>query len=599
MPTIDFTDNADTYTVHAAGDYTLNFKAGNDTLTVKGGTSTLAYMGDDADVVFLRSGPATVFGQNGADRFEIYSAGAIADGGADDDRFNIRGGDGLSLKGGLGNDRFEFWHSVVDILAYGQGGDDIFHGNGQSISGTIYGQDGKDVFAGFASAVTLAGGADNDRYVLGQGSLVTISESLNSGEDTIQVARGFDYTLPANVENLAAINLSWSNHDSATLTGNALNNHITSKANGDTLSGLAGNDTLQGNDGDDSLDGGIGNDRLYGGTGADVLVGGDGNDRLQGGDSYDTMTGGAGDDLYYVDSIYDLVTEASDEGIDTLRVSVDFFLPANVENAFVQTAAGTSITGNALANVLIGNSGDDHLMGQDGDDTLQGGDGTDYLDGSSGNDMMVGGEGGDLYLVGSSLDTVVETGTFGIDKVVTNMALTTYTLADGIEDATTILSTGVTLTGNALDNTLSGASGASSGADRLSGGDGNDILNGYGGADTLNGGGGSDTFRFNGWDLNSGMDTVQDFESTFGKLSTDDTLDFSQIDANTLLAGNQDFTYIGANAFSGTAGEMRMVFTSGSRANSYHFYGDVNGDGVADVDVLVHASALYLDDVVL
>ena len=58
-------------------------------------------------------------------------------------------------------------------------------------------------------------------------------------------------------------------------------------------------------------------------------------------------------------------------------------------------------------------------------------------------------------------------------------------------------------------------------------------------------------------------------------------MNFSQIDANTGVAGNQAFTLIGAAAFSGTAGELRFSQSATNTLISL----DVNGDKVADSQV--------------
>jgi len=59
-----------------------------------------------------------------------------------------------------------------------------------------------------------------------------------------------------------------------------------------------------------------------------------------------------------------------------------------------------------------------------------------------------------------------------------------------------------------------------------------------------------------------------------------DVIDLSTIDADTTWSGNQSFTYIGGNAFSGEAGELN--FRSGIIS------GDVNGDGYADFQIRVN-----------
>jgi Ca2+-binding RTX toxin-like protein len=63
------------------------------------------------------------------------------------------------------------------------------------------------------------------------------------------------------------------------LTGNILNNILSSGDGNDQLQGLGGDDNLWGGAGNDILNGGIGNDSLWGGLGDDVLTGGVGNDQ--------------------------------------------------------------------------------------------------------------------------------------------------------------------------------------------------------------------------------------------------------------------------------------------------------------------------------
>ncbi|MGZ8297527.1 MAG: M10 family metallopeptidase C-terminal domain-containing protein, partial [Allosphingosinicella sp.] len=89
------------------------------------------------------------------------------------------------------------------------------------------------------------------------------------------------------------------------------------------------------------------------------------------------------------------------------------------------------------------------------------------------------------------------------------------------------------------------------------------------------GGGGADTFRYDSTaDSNSAsMDQILDF--TPGT----DRMDLTRIDARTNLAGNQAFTWIGSNAFTGTAGQLRAFQQGGD----WILQGDVDGDGVADL----------------
>jgi hypothetical protein len=69
------------------------------------------------------------------------------------------------------------------------------------------------------------------------------------------------------------------------------------------------------------------------------------------------------------------------------------------------------------------------------------------------------------------------------------------------------------------------------------------------------------------------MDHILDFTPGTGQIELD------RIDANTLVDGNQAFSWIGSNAFSGSAGELRAYETSGL----WFVEGDTNGDGTADL----------------
>ncbi|HEX8239800.1 MAG TPA: M10 family metallopeptidase C-terminal domain-containing protein, partial [Allosphingosinicella sp.] len=98
-------------------------------------------------------------------------------------------------------------------------------------------------------------------------------------------------------------------------------------------------------------------------------------------------------------------------------------------------------------------------------------------------------------------------------------------------------------------------------------------------ADILTGGGGADSFRYKLVTDSSASATDHILDFTSGT----DKIDLSRIDANTGLAGDQAFTWIGSGAFTGVAGQLR-VFQSGT---DWLVQGDVNGDGVADLVIQV------------
>lgn len=136
--------------------------------------------------------------------------------------------------------------------------------------------------------------------------------------------------------------------------------------------------------GDDVLLGTIHNNKLFGLAGNDTLFGLDGNDTLDGGTGCDVMKGGNGDDTYIVDCASDLVVGTETGGNDTVKSSVGYTLPRNVENLILTGAKNISGTGNDSNNVLTGNSGNNKLSGGLSNDTLNGGLGNDTLTGGAG-----------------------------------------------------------------------------------------------------------------------------------------------------------------------------------------------------------------------
>jgi serralysin len=83
--------------------------------------------------------------------------------------------------------------------------------------------------------------------------------------------------------------------------------------------------------------------------------------------------------------------------------------------------------------------------------------------------------------------------------------------------------------------------------------------------------------------LPTARDTIKDFVRGI------DHIDLRSIDANTKVAGNQAFSFIGRSAFTGGAGQLK--FASGVLS------GDVNGDKIADFAVNVTGlTTLYKTD---
>ena len=148
-----------------------------------------------------------------------------------------------------------------------------------------------------------------------------------------------------------------------------------------------------------------------------------------------------------------------------------------------------------------------------------------------------------------------------------------------------------TLTGTEAEDTLLGLGGndtllGGGGNDALEGGSGADRLTGGLGGDSLSGGAGADRFIFESISDSrpDSADVITDFSRT-----QNDRIELHDIDANSLSSGNQNFSFIGTAAFSGSAGQLRYAQAGG---NTF-VMGDVNGDAVADFTIQV-AGTLFL-----
>jgi Ca2+-binding RTX toxin-like protein len=302
-----------------------------------------------------------------------------------------------------------------------------------------------------------------------------------------------------------------------------------------TIIGTPGPDTRVGTPLNDSISGLGGNDRLFGRAGNDTMVSGGGNDQVFG-----------------------------ESGNDK----------------------------------LFGDAGNDRLFGGAGNDRLFGGAGNDLLDGGSGGDAMVGGTGHDTYVVGAG-DTYTEAAGAGLDRVLSSV---THSLRANTEILSLTGTSAINGFGNTLNNTISGNNGSNTlggangkdvlnglnGNDILSGGAGNDVLTGGLGRDTMNGGTGSDRYVFTSL-----------AESAFGanhdvlvyNRAEHDRIDLSRIDANSLVAGDQAFSFRGLGAFNGNAGELRYDIDDVPGQTVIEC--DVNGDKVADIQIGVEGKVFF------
>ena len=583
-----------------AGGNVLAGKLGNDTYVIGAGDTIVEAAGEGTDTVrasidytlgvnvenLVLIGTANLSGTgNGLANALTGNAGHnLLDGGAGTD----------TMAGGLGDDTYVVG-SVSDLVieAAGEGTDTVLSSITYALTAnvenlTLTGADAingtgnalDNWLTGNAAANTLSGGLGNDTYVTD--SLAdTIVEAAGEGTDTVRAS--IDYTLGANLENLVlsgTANLIGTGNGLANiLTGNAGDNLLDGGAGADTMAGGLGNDTYVIGAGDtiaEAAGGGtdtvrssisytltanveelvlIGNGTLSG-TGnalANNLIGGDGLNVLDGGAGADTMAGRLGNDTYVVDDLGDVVVEAANEGVDTVRAWVDHTLTANVEKIVLQGTAHLKGTGNALDNGLTGNAGNN------------------LLDGGTGADTMVGGLGDDTYIVDNAGDVASEEADAGLDTVRSSVSLR---LRSHVENLALAGSDGINGTGNDLANVLTGNAG-------------NNVLDGGAGDDTMGGGVGDDTYVMDvATDkitelVGQGMDTVQAsftyvLRTNFENLTLTGSSAISAVGnavANVLI-GNA-----GANALDGRAGADTMQGGAGDDT----YYVENAGDVVIEV----------------
>jgi len=283
--------------------------------------------------------------------------------------------------------------------------------------------------------------------------------------------------------------------------------------------------------------------------------------------------GGGGNDLIIANSVANRVDGGA--GLDTVSYETAksaVIITMGTEGHGFGGAAGDrlisieNIVGSGASDIIIGDARDNVIDGgAGGRDILYGGRGTDTLSYASATEAVTlnlltgrtgGGASGDLFfdfenVVGSAFNDTLD-GNLGANQI----------------------------WGGDGDDRIQGGLGSDdlygeAGNDSLLGGLGDDRLTGGTGADRLEGGLGNDLFVF------TATDTATDIIADFARGR--DRIDLSAIDANDATAANDAFRFIGATAFSNVAGELR--FAGGV------LYGDVDGDGIADLIVQLNGTS--------
>ena len=604
----------------------LRGNGGNDTLDGGDGFDLVDYR-DASAAVTVNLATNTSTGADGNDvlsNFEGIRGSMYGDNLTGDGNDNgLRGEQGDdTLNGGAGNDYADYRAatgavtvSLLSNTSTGAEGNDtlisIENIRGSFTYGdTLIGNAVANVIEGRGGDDTLTGGAGGDTFVFrgAGGTLHTMAEGIDTITDfasgdkiyigaslaALAVTAGTGAAVTGNrvqAQTVAGVTTLYidTNNVAGTdvqikLTGSYLASQFTVTNNGDgtsnitvtedlVLTGTTGADTLAGAAGNDSLTGLAGTDLLQGNAGQDTLDGGAGVDTLDGGTGADRMLGGLGNDGYLVDNAGDVVVEQVGEGTDLVTSSVNFVLPANLENLSLGGTAlqGTgnelpnTLTGNASANTLSGLDGNDTLNGNAGNDTLNGGLGDDRLDGQAGADRLVGNAGNDTYLVDIAGDVVVEAADEGTDIV---QATASHVLAANVENLV-LSGAAINGTGNDLTNVITGSALANSllgldGNDTLLGGDGNDTLDGGLGNDRLDGNAGSDRMFGRAGNDFFVVDSASDVVNEALNEGTDTVaagVSFA------LVANIENLTLSGTDPINGTGNTLANVIT-GNIANN-------------------------------
>ncbi len=495
----------DTYIVDNAGDVVV--EAANGGVDTVRATSSYTLGANLENLIYIGPNSAVLTGNALNNAITGNGAGNVLDGGAGAD----------TLTGGAGDDTYYVDNVGDTIVEWSNGGNDTVYASisyvlasqvealtltgsanidatGNWMNNTILGNAGNNVIDGGSGADRMVGGDGNDTYYV-DNTGDRVVEADGEGIDTVYTS--VSYALGDNVENLV-----YTGQWSAVLTGNALNNTIT------------------GNNADNTLDGGAGIDRLI---------------------------GGLGNDTYIVDNAGDVVVEAANGGVDTVRATSSYTLGANLENLIYIGPNSAVLTGNALNNAITGNGAGN------------------VLDGGAGADTLTGGAGDDTYYVDNVGDTIVEWSNGGNDTVYASIS---YVLASQVEALTLTGSANIDATGNWMNNTILG----NAGNNVIDGGSGADRLEGGAGADVLTGGSGQDSFVFK-----SLTDSTADAFDTITDLAREDRIDLSDLFSGAL-------SYRGIGEFTGHAGEVKLqaVSTGGTMIKI-----DLNGDGVSDSQIFV------------
>ena len=616
LQAVSFSSTAQDLAVGATATVTINYEI-SDGVAAGTGSVSLTHTGIDSDdVITGTSGHDILNGGIGDDTLFGLAGNDTLDGGAGADAMDGGTGDDVYYVDDAGDTVVEAFAGGADEVRTGLAaytlGAHVEHLTGTSALGQVLtGNTGDNTITGGAGNDTLDGGVGHDRMSGGTGDDTyivdnpgnSVTELADEGTDEVRTGV-LAYTLAANVEILTGTSAL-----GQALTGNGLDNTLTGGAGDDTLDGGWGADAMTGGAGDDVylVDHvgdtvtelvGEGTDEVRTGLAAytlganienlagtaiagqiltgnaldNTITGNFWDDTLDGGAGADVMVGLFGNDTYIVDDAGDTVIEDPGWGTDEVRTGLAaYLLGANVENLTGTSAAGQILYGNDLNNVITGGDGDDRLGGGLGDDVLVGGAGIDTVVFGGATAVRVSLAVAGPQNTGHGLDTLT-----GIETVISGAGADVLI---GDAGANRLMGRGGNdrLFGGGGNDRLFGEGGndslyGSAGNDVLNGDNGRDVLRGDGGRDVMTGGNHGDTFVFRATNESGRTAASADLITDFGP---GDRIDLRAIDASTVLAGNNAFTFDGEGAIgtsragdityrtfdrAGTAGDFTLIY---------------------------------------
>ena len=472
-----------------------------------------------------------------------------------------------SIKTGSGKDTFEIYGSNNTITA-GKGNDSIYLSSPAKNNFIVYNSgDGNDTITGIAANDKIKiTGAQYEKVTLSNSNDVTLK--VGSGSMLIKNGKNIAFTIDgtpkpvSNAISLTSGNNTYTNTSSGKIIyALAGNDKVTNSASNVTIDGGAGKDTIENkgagnviikgeNDADSitsygnniTIDGGAGNNYvlLYNDSSNVSVKTDSGKDTIYSGGKKIKINSGTGNDYVYLYTASSNVSVDAGNGNDTIygggqNISIDggagndyIQLFISSDDVTVKAGKGNDIirSYSTLGNIFQYSNGDgkDVIYNFSDNDTLQISGTSSTL--TSGNDTVIKVGSGSItlknYLVPNPTPTLPSGWKYGTSSksnststIITASVATAETTIDLTQnygekvlkvDGSKVTKS-LTVTGNSLNNTLTGGKGADTiygnagndkisggtGADLLYGGDGNDSLNGGDGADFLIGGAGTNT----------------------------------------------------------------------------------------------------------